>query len=230
MQSPVGDFFGAAPGINPFQSLPFTVGLDGTMVCRFVMPFERSCQIELHNRGEQAVSVKGSVLAMPFEWNDRSMHFRARWRADHDLTASNREVQDLPFLLAQGKGVYVGSTSYLMNPCPVPTPGGNWWGEGDEKVFVDEDTRPSIFGTGSEDYFNYSWSSPDIFAYPYCGQPRNDGPGNRGFVTNFRWHVLDCDAVQERHSFLHGTVQPRADARPVVRADRVPLRTAGTDG
>jgi hypothetical protein len=191
VQSPVGDFFGAAPGINPFQSLPFTVGLDGTMVCRFVMPFERSCQIEVHNRGDQTVSVKGSSLAMPFAWNDRSMHFRARWRADHDLTASNREVQDLPFLLAQGKGVYVGTTAYLMNPCPVPTPGGNWWGEGDEKVFVDEDTRPSIFGTGSEDYFNYSWSVPDIFAYPYCGQPRDDGPGNRGFVANFRWHVLD---------------------------------------
>jgi len=44
------------------------------------------------------------------------------------------------------------------------------WGEGDEKVFVDDDRVPSIFGTGSEDYFNYSWSSPDIFAFPYCGQ------------------------------------------------------------
>ncbi len=201
VQSPVGDFFGAAPGINPFQSLPFTVRPDGTMVCRFVMPFERSCQIELHNRGDQAVSVKGSSLAMPFGWNDRSMHFRARWRADHNLTASNREVQDLPFLLAQGKGVYVGSTSYLMNPCPVPTPGGNWWGEGDEKIFVDEDIRPSIFGTGSEDYYNYSWSVPDIFAYPYCGQPRDDGPGNRGFVTNFRWHVLDAIPFQHNIAF-----------------------------
>jgi len=79
-----------------------------------------------------------------------------------------------------------------MNPAPVPTPYGNWWGEGDEKVFVDDDRAPSIFGTGSEDYFNYSWSSPDIFVFPYCGQPRNDGPGNRGYVTNYRWHVLDA--------------------------------------
>ncbi|MCJ7582231.1 MAG: DUF2961 domain-containing protein, partial [Candidatus Aminicenantes bacterium] len=66
-----------------------------------------------------------------------------------------------------------------------------WWGEGDEKVFIDEDRVPSTFGTGSEDYYNYSWSSPDIFFFPYCGQPRNDGPGNRGFVTNYRWHILD---------------------------------------
>ncbi|MBN1507153.1 MAG: DUF2961 domain-containing protein [Sedimentisphaerales bacterium] len=191
VQSPVGDFFGAAPGINPYQSLPFTVRPDGTMVCRFVMPFERSCRIEVYNGGDQTVGVKSSVASMPYVWNERTMHFRARWRVSHNLVASNREVQDLPFLLASGKGVYVGTAVYLMNPAAVPTPYGNWWGEGDEKVFVDEDRVPSIFGTGSEDYFNYSWSSPDIFIYPYCGQPRNDGPGNRGFVTNYRWHVLD---------------------------------------
>jgi hypothetical protein len=191
VESPVGDFFGAAPGINPYQSMPFTVRPDGTMICRFVMPFERACKIELCNCGKQPVSAKGTVLSTPFAWDEQAMHFRARWRADHNLIASNREVQDLPFLLAHGKGVYVGTGVYLMNPSPVPTPYGNWWGEGDEKVFVDDDRVPSIFGTGSEDYFNYSWSSPDIFAFPYCGQPRNDGPGNRGFVANYRWHVLD---------------------------------------
>ncbi|HNS19431.1 MAG TPA: DUF2961 domain-containing protein [Sedimentisphaerales bacterium] len=201
VQSPVGDFFGAAPGVNPYQSLPFTVQPDGTMICRFVMPFEKSCKIELYNFGDQQVGAKGSVQPIPFAWDDRAMHFRARWRVDHNLIASNRGVQDLPFLLARGRGVYVGTGVYLMNPCPVPTPNGNWWGEGDEKVFVDRETTPSTFGTGSEDYFNYSWSSPDIFAYPYCGQPRNDGPGNRGFVTNYRWHVLDAIPFQEGIGF-----------------------------
>ena len=192
VQSPIGDFFGAAPGINPYQSLPFTVLPDGTMVSRFVMPFERSMRIRLDNAGDQPVAVTGSALPMDYDWDaDRSMYFRARWRADHELVADPQAVQDLPFLLAHGQGVYVGTTSILLNPNPVPTPYGNWWGEGDEKVFVDDDAFPSLFGTGSEDYYNYSWSSPDIFAYPYCGQPRNDGPGNRGFVTNYRWHVLD---------------------------------------
>lgn len=201
VQSPVGDFFGAAPGINPYQSMPFTVRPDGTMICRYVMPFETSCRVDLLNGGDQPVSVKGSVRAVPFEWNDHTMHFRARWRADHNITASNQDVQDLPFLLAKGQGVYVGTGVYLMNPSPVPTPYGNWWGEGDEKIFVDDDVRPSTFGTGSEDYFNYSWSSPDIFLFPYCGQPRNDGPGNRGFVTNYRWHVLDCLPFQNSIRF-----------------------------
>lgn len=201
VQSPVGDFFGAAPGVNPYQSLPFTVRPDGTMVCRFVMPFERSCRVDLQNFGDQPVAAKGEVQTMPFAWDERAMHFRARWRADHDIIGSNRDVQDLPFLLAQGKGVYVGTSVYLMNPAPVPTPYGNWWGEGDEKIFVDGEATPSTFGTGSEDYFNYSWSSPDIFLFPYCGQPRNDGPGNRGYVTNYRWHVLDAIPFQSSIRF-----------------------------
>ena len=53
VQSPVGDFFGAAPGVNPYVSAPFTVRPDGTMLCRFVMPFERSCTVKLRNEGDQ---------------------------------------------------------------------------------------------------------------------------------------------------------------------------------
>ncbi len=161
------------------------------MTSRFVMPFKDSVQVFFENHGNEEVSIEGEVLPMDYTWNENSMHFRARWRVDHNIVASNLDVQDLPFLLAQGTGTYVGTTSYILNPSSVPTPWGNWWGEGDEKVFVDDDIHPSIFGTGSEDYYNYSWSSPDIFYFPYCGQPRNDGPGNRGFVTNYRWHILD---------------------------------------
>jgi hypothetical protein len=192
VQSPVGDFFGAAPGINPYQSLPFTVLPDGWMISRFVMPFERFVLVRLVNLGDQPVTITGSAFAVPYQWDStRSMHLIARWRVNHDLVADPAAVQDLPFLLAHGAGVYVGTTAILLNPSPIPTSYGDWWGEGDEKVFVDDDQRPSIFGTGSEDYFDYSWSSPDVFAFPYCGQPRNDGPGNRGFVSDYRWHILD---------------------------------------
>jgi len=202
VQAPVGDFFGAAPGINPFSSLPFTVLPDGTMTCRYVMPFKTSVRILIDNRGEQPVTVTGSVLPRDYAWNDEtSLHFCARWRVNHDLVASNTAPQDMPFLIANGRGVYVGTALMMLNPAAVPTPHGGWWGEGDEKIFVDDDTFPSTFGTGSEDYFNYGWSAPDIFGYPYCGQPRNDGPGNRGFVTNHRWHVLDCLPFQERIAF-----------------------------
>jgi hypothetical protein len=167
------------------------------------MPYETNLQIRIENHGDQDVAVTGSAGPMGYDWDDdRSMHFRARWRVDHDMVPAPDAVQDVPFILAQGQGVYVGTTSLILNPNPVPTPYGSWWGEGDEKVFVDGEAQPSLFGTGSEDYYNYSWSSPDIFIYPYCGQPVNDGPGNRGFVTNYRWHLLDPLPFQDEIRFF----------------------------
>jgi len=202
VQSPIGDFFGAAPGINPYNTVPFTVEPDGTMTCRYVMPYAKWCEIFIDNLGEQPVTITGSALLADHKWDDeRSMHFRARWRINHDLVGSGDAAQDIPYLIANGTGVYVGSTVMLLNPNNVPSPGGNWWGEGDEKIFVDDDVQPSTFGTGSEDYYNYSWSQAAIWLNPYCGQPRNDGPANRGFVTNFRWHILDSLPFKYRISF-----------------------------
>jgi D-arabinan exo alpha-(1,3)/(1,5)-arabinofuranosidase (non-reducing end) len=200
VESPVGDFFAVAPGVNPYVSLPFTVEEDGQMVSRYVMPYNKSLKIEFENLGDQPVQVKCDLSAKKREWDDaRSMHFYARWRVMHDLTTV--PSVDIPFLIANGAGRYVGTASLMMNTARGTHPSGSWWGEGDEKVFVDGDKQPSWFGTGSEDYYNYSWSAVDIFFYPYCGQPRNDGPANRGFVTNNRFHFIDDQPFNDRISF-----------------------------
>jgi hypothetical protein len=191
--TPIGDFFGVAPGAVPYSTLPLAIKPDGTMVCTFVMPFKENATIMLENYSWQKVEVSLNVHRDDYEWTDRSMHLRARWIVDHDLTArGGAQTVDLPFLSAFGEGTYVGTAVYLMNPCPVPTAGGNWWGEGDEKVYVDGEAFPSIFGTGSEDYFNYAWSEGDIFQYPYFAQPICTGPDTRGHITNTRWHILDA--------------------------------------
>ncbi|WP_442481655.1 DUF2961 domain-containing protein [Aeoliella sp. SH292] len=200
VQSPVGDFFAAAPGVNPYQSFPFTVHEDGRMVCRYPMPFEKSLKVEFHNMGEQTVAITGDLETAARKWDKkRTMHFYARWRVTHDIhTPPNL---DIPFLLAHGEGRFVGAASLMMNTARGTHSSGTWWGEGDEKVFVDDDRMPSWFGTGSEDYYNYAWSAIDIFAYPYCGQPRNDGPANRGFVANYRFHFVDDQPFDERIAF-----------------------------
>ena len=236
VQAPVGDFFVTAPGINPYSSLPFTVKEDGWMTCRFIMPFRDSVSIEVQNFGNQAIRIEGDVQSADYVWKDgTSMHFRARWRADHNLVASDETPFDIPYLLANGRGVVVGATTLLMNPTSVPSSHGNWWGEGDEKIFVDNDTFPSFFGTGSEDYYNYAWSSAELFYNGYCGQTRNDGPGNRGHVTNFRWHILDPIPFSERLGFYmellsHGRVPGLSYARtvyyygmPTIYDDHIPL-------
>jgi hypothetical protein len=191
VEAPVGDFFASGPGVNPFSSLPFTVAKDGTMVCRFVMPYEKSVRLEIVNYTRATVRLDGSVLLSPWTWDERSMYFRAKWRADHDLLAGPGAI-DLPYSLTIGKGVFAGCAAMIVNPTGVPTAGGNWWGEGDEKILVDGELTPSTFGTGSEDYFNYSWSRPDLFAHPYCGQPLDSGPDTAGHVSNHRFQVLDA--------------------------------------
>jgi hypothetical protein len=212
VQAPLGDFFGAAPGINPFNSMAFSVHNDGTMISRFLMPFKQNAKIEIENNSQMAINLSSKIQTKNYLWQDGvSMHFRARWRMKHEVTASNRTIIDYPYLLAIGEGRLVGAATYIYNPSNVPTSNGNWWGEGDEKIFVDGETFPSFFGTGSEDYYNYSWSSARIFSFPYCGQPRNDGPGNRGYAANFRWHILDDIPFNQNIAFYmelyhHGVV------------------------
>ncbi|HNQ91210.1 MAG TPA: DUF2961 domain-containing protein [Verrucomicrobiota bacterium] len=191
VEAPLGDFFGSGPGVNPFSSLPMDVRPDGTMVCRFVMPFARTVLIEILNHTPAPVRFEGAIVHSPWCWDERSLHFRAKWRADHDLLAGPA-AGDLPFLLAMGQGRFAGCAVMVMNPAGAPTAGGNWWGEGDEKILVDGETSPSTLGTGSEDYFNYSWSRPDLFDHPYCGQPLDSGPDTSGYVSNHRFQVLDA--------------------------------------
>lgn len=212
--SPAGDFFCTGPGINPLESLPVSVHTDGTMTCRFVMPFKSEAVITIENNSSETAEVNAAIEKSPFDWEDgRTMHFFARFITDNGLTTSELDshTKDLTYLSAEGTGRMTGAAAMIYNPSPAPTSWGNWWGEGDEKIYTDSDTFPSFFGTGSEDYFNYSWSSEDLFSFPYCGQPCNDGPGNRGFVTNFRWHVADDIPFESRIRFdmelrHHGTV------------------------
>jgi hypothetical protein len=232
VQAPIGDFFGAAPGLNPFQSLPFSVLADSSLICRFVMPYKNSALIKIENHSSEKIIVSTAVKTVPYQWEEgKSMYFMARWKISPGLTARNYDsgIVDITYMQAIGSGRLVGAAAYLYNPCNGPTSWGNWWGEGDEKIYVDSDTFPSFFGTGSEDYFNYSWSSPKIFSYPYCGQPRNDGPNNRGYVSNFRWHITDDIRFSEKLGFYmelrHHDIVPEFDYARIVYLYALPTLT-----
>ncbi|MFH1998560.1 MAG: glycoside hydrolase family 172 protein [Planctomycetota bacterium] len=200
VESPAGDFFGSGVGLNPFNSFPMEVTEAGEMTCRFVMPYRERARITLYNSTAESMKFKMSVTLLPWEWDERSMYFRAKWRTVNDIDMRFGPF-DLPYLVACGKGRFVGVACMLANPSPFPHPYGSWWGEGDEKIFVDNEPFPSFFGTGSEDYYNYSWSRPDLFDHPYCGQPLDSGPGNTGYCSNHRWHILDNLLFGTRFAF-----------------------------
>jgi hypothetical protein len=71
---------------------------------------------------------------------------------------------------------------------------GVWYGEGEVKVYRDGDAdRPTICGTGLEDYVGSAWGLGPHFA-PFAGAPldvRREGAVMPDFVGFYRWHVPD---------------------------------------
>lgn len=183
VQAPLGDFFGAAPGVNPFQSLPLQVNASGVMLSRWVMPFEKSASISIKNLGSSDVVLGISSSLKGYTWTDQSMHFHADYHVAYDY--KTRPFSDWNVLNANGKGVFAGLSLALDNPMR------EWWGEGDEKIYVDGETFPSWFGTGSEDYFAYAWGSTQKYSHAYHSQARCDGPANYGRTSVNRFHILD---------------------------------------
>jgi hypothetical protein len=196
---PLGDFFGSAPGVNPYTSLPFIVSRDKdgvTMSCFWWMPFQKSAVFAIHNFGKQdaAVGFTGS-FSPRYTWTDRSMYLHAKWRTADMKT---RPFHDWTYCDLKGKGVFVGDVLSIMSPV------GAWWGEGDEKIFVDGEKFPSWFGTGSEDYYGYAWSNPEPFQHPYHNQTRSDGKGTgatRGNTSVNRFHILDAIPFEKSFRF-----------------------------
>jgi len=180
---PLGDFFGTAPGANPYVSLPCTVTKDGEMRCRFVMPFAKTAVVRITNCGTVPLRGTVSLAVRPYRWTSNSMHFYVRWRMDFDVPT--RPFKDMRWVEVTGRGRYVGTALAITNPWT------DWWGEGDEKIYVDGENFPSHFGTGTEDYFGYAWGSPQLYTHAYHAQPRCDGPGTFGHNSEVRWHIFD---------------------------------------
>ena len=163
---PIGDFFGSGIGLNPMQGWYRTVGEDGTMTCRWVMPYQKGGKVSLLNLSSTSVDAELQVKTGQWDWDERSMYFNAGWRGQYPLPTQPRS--DWNYVTLKGRGVYVGDTLTVMNPVE------KWWGEGDEKIWIDGEDFPSLFGTGTEDYYAYSWGgiSTDFYEHPFHAQPR----------------------------------------------------------
>jgi len=183
--APLGDFFGTAAGANRYRSLPLGVGDDGWFYCNWYMPFAKEALVELINDGKTPRSVSFEVTHAPLSQPIAKLgRFHAKWHRDAFLPREAERAIDWPFLKTEGAGRFVGVMLHVWNPR------GGWWGEGDEKFFVDGEKFPSTFGTGSEDYFGYAWCCPQLFQNAFHNQTHNDG-NNRGHVSVNRWQISD---------------------------------------
>ena len=184
---PLGDFFGSGVGVNPYKSWYTRVESNGSLLSFWYMPFQQSAEVALVNYGDRDVRVILNAFSTdPYRWDDRSMYFHADWRQDREIeTVAGNGTMDWNYVKIKGRGVFVGDVLSVLNRNPA------WWGEGDEKIYVDGETFPSHFGTGTEDYYGYAWCTPKFFESPFHFQPRAEGPNNYGNTTNGRVRLLD---------------------------------------
>lgn len=191
--APVGDFFGTGNRLSPYQTYYTKVSSDTTLTCYWVMPYQKKCEVTLLNTRPELVKGNLKVCTSSWSWDDRSMYFGAGWTEyTHQYTGMRRDMKgtsdqlDVNFVKLTGKGVYVGDGVTLFNPV------GDWWGEGDEKIYIDNEAFPSHFGTGTEDYYGYAWCMPARFEHPFIAQPDGTGDLNPGHVSNVRFRALDA--------------------------------------
>ncbi len=127
---------------------------------------------------------------------DDALYFHAQYRqaapcipvtsAGPKLNLDGR--QNYVFMETRGRGHLMGVTLGVLQNAE------HWWGEGDEMIFVDDETKPLINGTGSEDYFLGSWDfggrdGATPFAHSMYGAPLIvNAERTGGRYCCYRWH------------------------------------------
>jgi hypothetical protein len=183
VESPLGDFFAGCFGKHAeVISLPVVVEGGDSYNCYWRMPFWKSARIEIENQSDKPLS----LLYYNIDWikldslPGDTPYFHAQYRQEYPVVKG----QDYVFLETKGRGHYVGTVLAARFRSPA------WFGEGDEKFFIDGEAKASIWGTGTEDYFLMAWGLAKA-STPYFGVPYFDGRGIGGRTSAYRWHLAD---------------------------------------
>jgi hypothetical protein len=184
VEAPVGDFFANSFGKrSEVISLPVIVEDADSYNCFWHMPFRKSARIEVINQSEKPIS----LLYYNIDWvkkdsvSEDTPYFYAQYRQEYPV----QNGKDYVVLDTQGKGHYVGTVLSVRTRSP------SWFGEGDEKIYINGEKKASIWGTGTEDYFLSAWGLKTT-STPYFGVPYFDEWGIVGGHTSaYRWHIAD---------------------------------------
>jgi hypothetical protein len=206
VDAPIGPFFGNGWGeAYNFITAPLAVtpGWGKSYVCYFAMPFAKGARIEIENQTGRTID----ALYFNIDYDELPAlpeglgRFHAWY--NHQLTealpggenewgllgATGQNTdgkRNYVFADIRGHGHLVGVNYYVNCPSTM------WYGEGDEMIFIDGDTKPTLNGTGTEDYFNTSWSPKEMVQHPYFGYPRVNGEtGWFGRTHVYRFHLAD---------------------------------------
>ena len=183
VEAPVGEFFACGFGMRmEVQSLPVIVDDGDAYNCFWRMPFRTAARIEIVNQSDKDIA----LLYYNIDWLQKKVaEDTPYFCAQYNQAYPAERGKDYVILDAEGKGHYVGTTLFVRSRSP------EWFGEGDEKVYIDGEKKASIWGTGTEDYFLAAWGLKKNSTL-YFGTPWAEEWGILGQRTAaYRWHVQD---------------------------------------
>ena len=186
IEVPFGEFFANCFGRRAAViSLPVIVEDADSYNCFWPMPFRKSIRVEVVNQSKEK---NINLLYYNIDWVKKERlpaetpYFYAYYRQEYPTKPGG----DYVILETSGKGHYVGTVMAVRTRSPA------WFGEGDEKIYIDGEKEASIWGTGTEDYFLSAWGLQAGVNTPYFGTVYFDQWGIVGGHTSaFRWHVAD---------------------------------------
>ena len=181
VETPLGDFFAVGHGLRRVvDSIPVAVTSDGKGYnCYWRMPFRTNARIALTNEGAHELCVYWQFDWMAFREAPRDLrYFHARYRQEFPA----KPFAPYTIFEGRGEGHYVGTVFSLQSSF------GSWFGESDDRFYVDGEEEPSIVGTGTEDYFNDAWNLR-LFTHPYVGVTIKEPNAEDCRFTAYRWHI-----------------------------------------
>lgn len=184
VESPLGDFFAVGHGmLADVDSLMVAVSGEGRAYnCYWPMPFRKGARITLSNDSDRH-KVRLFYYYIDYEAVDElpegTAYFHAQYRQEYPAKPGDYLVLD-----AQGSGRYVGTVLSVRFRTR------SWFGEGDDRFYIDGEEVPSLQGTGTEDYFCDAWGFREVHR-PFYGVPVWEGAEVGDRVTAYRWHLTD---------------------------------------
>ena len=224
---PAVDFFGVPWGRPVHLDTALTSINEGRGFNSFIpMPFRGSLRMEFVNAAERPTRLYYQVDYTLEPELDRELgYLHATYRRENPTTL--RE----DFVICDGlsgPGRFLGAVVGVR-----VLDDGVWYGEGEVKMYLDGDgERPTICGTGLEDYVGSAWGMGAHQAQ-FLGAPLDvrdpDRPGGQpDFVGFYRWHLPDPIVFRES---LRVTIQQIGfDVFTDADAQRMAARSPAGDG
>lgn len=185
VSAPIGDFFGMGLGVMAsFDNELFSSPEGRSFNCHISMPYRKSARIELTNESSNYVLYWYDIDYLQVKkLDDDVMYFHTYWNRV-PATQLGKDYELLPKLT--GTGRYIGANFGVIGN---PDYKGTWFGEGEVKVYLDNDKDlPTLVGTGTEDYIGSGWGQGK-FNGRYYGSLLADT--EHDLYSFYRYHIID---------------------------------------